>query len=336
MFETILEILKEATIDSLKMLPVIFVCYVVIELLEDKILNKYQTNKLLKSPFAPIVSAGFGLIPQCGFSLVATDLFSKKAITLGSIFAIYLATSDEALPLLLTNSNNYLNLLYILVIKFCYAVLVGLTIDLIFKNRKSALATSNNLILKGENNQKEEQKKDDKKSETANLDESSDKTFHAVGENGNGEILSVEHIQGCCHHDIENEHKGIKEIFLHPLLHSLKIFLFILLINIIFGTIVEFVGENAIKDFMTSTGFFEPFIVSLVGLIPNCASSVIITELFMAGSISLGSTLAGLSVNSGLALVLLFKTNKNTKQNVLILISLYSLSVLLGVIVNLF
>lgn len=159
MFKTILEILKEATIDSLRMLPVIFVCYVVIELLEDKILSKYQTNKLLKSPFAPVVSAGFGLIPQCGFSLVATDLFSKKAITLGSLFAIYLATSDEALPLLLTNSNNYLNLLYILVIKFGYAVLVGLTIDLIFKNRKSALATSNNLILNDEKNKKRSGKK---------------------------------------------------------------------------------------------------------------------------------------------------------------------------------
>ena len=159
MFKTILEILKEATIDSLRMLPVIFVCYVVIELLEDKILSKYQTNKLLKSPFAPVVSAGFGLIPQCVFSLVATDLFSKKAITLCSLFAIYLATSDEALPLLLTNSNNYLNLLYILVIKFGYAVLVGLTIDLIFKNRKSALATSNNLILNDEKNKKRSGKK---------------------------------------------------------------------------------------------------------------------------------------------------------------------------------
>ncbi len=333
MFETILEILKEATIDSLKMLPVIFVCYVVIELLEDKILNKYQTNKLLKSPFAPVVSAGFGLIPQCGFSLVATDLFSKKAITLGSLFAIYLATSDEALPLLLTNSNNYLSLLYILLIKFGYAVLVGLTIDLIFKNKKQALVMSNNFLAK---NQKNEQQISEDKSQETDLKASNNEEILAVRESKNEEVLPTEHIQGCCHHDIENDHKGLKEIFLHPLLHSLKIFAFILLISIIFGAIVEFVGENAIKDFMTSTGFFEPFIVSIVGLIPNCASSVIITELFMAGSISLGSTLAGLSVNSGLALVLLFKTNKNTKQNVLILISLYSLSVLLGVIVNLF
>ncbi len=328
MFNTILEILKEATIDSLKMLPVIFVCYVVIELLEDKILNKYQTNKLLKSPFAPVVSAGFGLIPQCGFSIVATDLFSKRAITLGSLFAIYLATSDEALPLLLTNSSSYLDLVLILVIKFFYAILVGLIIDLIFKNKeKNKLYATNVTTLKQENLQ--ENKGEDKVSQDLEI--------------SNGEIVKnlsgdgdENHIHGCCHHDIENEHKGVKEIFLHPLMHSLKIFAFILAINIIFGTIVEFVGENAIKDFMLKTGFFEPFLVALVGLIPNCASSVIITELFMAGSISLGSTLAGLSVNSGLALIVLFKTNKNTKQNIFILVSLYALSVLLGVVVNFF
>ncbi len=330
MFQTILEILKDATLDSLKMLPVIFVCYVVIELLEDKILNKYQTNKLLKSPFAPVVSAGFGLIPQCGFSIVATDLFSKRAITIGSLFAIYLATSDEALPLLLTNSSNYLDLVLILAIKFVYAVLVGVLLDLIFKNKKEKAYSSTNILpTKPQDLTEKDQKNDENSSQI--LESSVSKDTNDLASN-----IDEIHIHGCCHHDIEKEHKGVKEIFLHPLLHSLKIFLFILVINIIFGAIVEFVGENAIKDFMLKTGFFEPFLVALVGLIPNCASSVIITELFMAGSISLGSTLAGLSVNSGLALVVLFKTNRNTKQNFFILISLYILSVLLGVVVNFF
>lgn len=328
MFNTILEILKEATLDSLKMLPIIFLCYVVIELLEEKILNKYQTNKLLKSPFAPLVSAGFGLIPQCGFSIVATDLFSKRAITLGSLFAIYLATSDEALPLLLADSNNYVNIILILAIKFAYAVLVGVVIDLIFKNKEKKSYATN--MLSNQQEILQENKDIDKDNSSQNLEVETSK------EEDNLSSVADEHIHGCCHHDIENEHKGVKEIFLHPLLHSLKIFAFILVINIIFGAIMEFVGEDVIKNFMLKTGIFEPFLVALVGLIPNCASSVIITELFKSGSITLGSTLAGLSVNSGLALIVLFKINKNTKQNVFILISLYVLSVLLGVVVNLF
>ena len=99
MFESILHIIWHAFKESLITLPILFICYLLIELLEEKILNKYQKNKKVKSLFSPVVSAGFGLIPQCGFSVVASDLFSKKAITLGSLFAIFIATSDEALPI---------------------------------------------------------------------------------------------------------------------------------------------------------------------------------------------------------------------------------------------
>ena len=116
MFEEILHVIWHAFLESIITLPIIFVCYLVIELLEEKILTKYKTSKLLKSKIAPVVSAGFGIIPQCGFSVVATDLYSKKLITLGSLMAIYIATSDEALPILLSNSSSYLDLFLI----FCY------------------------------------------------------------------------------------------------------------------------------------------------------------------------------------------------------------------------
>lgn len=289
MFETILDVILDALKDSVIMLPIIFICYLLIELLEEKILDSYQSNKVLKSKFAPVLSAGFGLIPQCGFSVVATDLYSKRVITVGSLMAIYLATSDEALPLMLSSPDNYLNLALILVIKFVYAVIVGLVIDLIFKSKRQPQAVGN---------------------VTAD-------------------------VHGCCNHDLEHEHK-IRETFLHPLKHSLKIFALVLVINIIFGSIVAFVGEDAISNFMLSTGFFEPFLVGLVGMIPNCSASVIITELFMSGSIKLGSCLAGLCANSGIAVIVLFRLNKKPRDNVFIATSLYLLGVLLGVIVNLF
>ena len=295
MLEEIFHIIIHALEHSLQILPIIFVCYLLIELLEDKIWNKYQTNRLLKSKFAPIVSAGFGLIPQCGFSVVVTDLFSKKAISIGSLMAIYIATSDEALPILLANSESYLDLLLILVIKFCYAILIGLLFDAIFKKRELS------------------------KEQIEFNEEHSHDTLY-----------------GCCNHEIESSHKKIKDLFVHPLIHSLKIFGFILLINIVFQIIIFYVGENVIASFMNQTGFFQPFIVSLVGLIPNCFSSIIITQFFIDGLISLGSCLAGLCVNSGIALIVLFRLNKNVKENFIILFSLYFVGVLLGIIINLF
>ena len=315
MFNTILHVFLHTITESLLTLPVLFVCYLLIELLEDKILHKYQSSRVLKSKWAPAISAGFGLIPQCGFSVVATDLYSKKVITIGSLFAIFIATSDEALPLMLSNPNNYGSLAIILGIKFVYAVIIGLLIDVFVshKNKKKILIEQENVSAKKKNKKLEEEPL---KEDVVLLDD--------------------ERVEGCCKHKLEKSHSKLKELFVHPLIHSLKIFFFIVLFGTIFGCFVEFVGEDSISSFMLSTGFFEPFIVSLVGLIPNCASSVLITQIFMMGGISIGSCIAGLCINSGVALVMLFKMNKNIKQNLLILFSLYGLSCFIGVIINLF
>lgn len=348
MFETILHIIWHAVKESVITLPILFVCYLLIELLEEKILNKYQKNKMLKSKIAPVVSAGFGLIPQCGFSVVASDLYSKRAITIGSLFAILLATSDEALPIMLSNPANYGSLALILGIKFVYAVVIGLSLDAIFnkknKRKKIALAQKTNDEIKIQVDNQEEYVHDNYKNNkqhklSKDLDVVNEKNNHGNLENSaneNEEKYKHIEIHGCCKHNLEQKHSKIKELFIHPLTHSLKIFAWILLINIIFGFFVEFVGEDSISNFMSSTGFFEPFIVSIVGIIPNCAASVIITEMFLMGGISLGSCVAGLCVNSGIALIMLFKLNKNIKQNLAILFSLYGLSCLIGIVINLF
>lgn len=291
----ILEVLLEAVLDSLKMLPVIVVCYILIELLEEKILNKYKTSNLLKGRFAPVFSSGIGLIPQCGFSVVATDLYSKRIITVGSLMAIYIATSDEALPIMLSYPDKYLDLIIILAIKFFYAVIIGLLIDALLRRKNNSKIAEN----------------------CATASES-------------------QNVCGCCHHELKEEKKTLKDIFIHPLVHSLKIFSFILAINIIFGLLIFYVGEENVKNFMLSFGVFQPFFSGLVGMIPNCSASVIITELFISGNITLGSCIAGLTTNAGIALVALFKFNKNFKQNCLIASSLYLFGVLIGVIVNFF
>lgn len=294
MFSEILEVIWEGLIDSLRMLPIILICYIIIELLEEKILNKYKTSKMLKGRFAPVFSASFGLIPQCGFSVVAADLFSKKVITIGSLMAIFLATSDEALPLMLSNVEYYPSLALILSIKFIYAVAVGLILDLIFK-RKNATSI------------------------------------------GEASLETDEHgVHGCCDHDLDSHDNKFKQFFVHPLIHSLKIFVYIVAINLIFGFVVFFVGENSIVNFLSQTGFFQPILAALVGLIPNCAASVIITQLFLKGGITLGSCIAGLCANSGIALIMLFRLNKDKRESLTIFGLLFALSVLIGIVINLF
>ena len=330
MFEKILHVLLHTLKESILTLPVLFICYLLIELLEDKILRKYKSTRLLKNKWAPVVSAGFGLIPQCGFSVVATDLYSKKAITIGSLMAIFIATSDEALPLLLANPNNYISLAIIMSVKFIYAVIIGLSVDLFVNARnkkKIQLLKANrneNVVINKVEDNKEEKIVKDKEHNHKHDEEHDHKHEH-----------KTEEITGCCHHNLNNKHNKIKDLFIHPLIHSIKIFAFILLFSFAFGLVVEFVGEDSIKNFMLSTGFFEPFISSFVGLIPNCAASVLITQVFLMGGISIGSCIAGLCMNCGIALIMLFKMNKNIKVNLLILSSLYILSCAIGVVINL-
>ncbi len=320
MFNEILDVVLDALIDSARLLPVIFVCYMLIELLEEKILVKYQSSNLLKSKFAPIAGAGFGLIPQCGFSVVATDLFSKKIITMGSLMAIFIATSDEAVPLLLARPDQYPSMFLILGIKFVYAVVVGLVVDVIVRslNKNKTQTLGEESLVAEKNTSKHDE----------NLCEN--------GHNHDEKELSMHEIHGCCHHELEKDHSKWKEILVHPLLHSLKIFAFVLVMNIIIGLIIMFVGDGAIQNFMTATGIFQPILVALVGMIPNCAASIAITDLFMNGIISLGSCVAGLCVNCGIATVVLFKLNKNVKQNLLIVGLLFALGSLLGFVINLF
>ena len=224
MLNEIFDVILDAIIDSAKMLPIIFVCYMFIELLEEKILVKYKSSSLLKNKFAPVASAGFGLIPQCGFSVVATDLFSKKIITLGSLLAIFIATSDEAVPLLLTRPEQYPNLFLILGIKFVYAVAVGMLIDVIYRSIKGK---GKNTLTTPQN----EKIANDSAKSGENIDCCAEKDC----ENENDCCDEEVEIHGCCHHELEKNHSKWKEILFRPLLHSIKIFAFVLVMNIIIG-----------------------------------------------------------------------------------------------------
>lgn len=282
--EEILHALLHAFIDTLKIFAFILIIYFILSFIEGKIAKKFQKS----SKFSPIIGASVGLIPQCGFSIVAADFYKKKYISIGTLIAVFIACSDEALPIILSNPNKFYMIFPLLLIKFVSAISFGYIIDLLFKGKT-------NLVKK--HNHYEE---------------------------------SLIH-KGCCHHEIEEHAEGfIKKHIVHPLLHSLKISAYVLVINIVFALLIEFIGENSIKIFLNNNIYVTPLLSGLVGLIPNCASSVIISELYVVESLSFGAAISGLICNAGLGLVYLFKDKNNFKNSLLITILLFIISLIVG------
>ena len=316
------DVILDALIDSIKVFPILFLVYILIEFVEVKTSKNLGHSKLLKGGYAPLIGAGVGLIPQCGFSVIATDLYTKKKITISTLLAMYIATSDEAIPILLSYPDQYKNLAIILAIKFGLALLVGygsmLFFKFVYRPKPEFIGVRNDHNLN-----KSKVEIEDKKVNHS----------YFVGE-VNFETES--HI-GCCGHDIEegSHKKGIWQLIYHPIMHCIKIIAFILIVNLVFGTIIYFVGEDTLASALNSVKFAQPFIAGLIGLIPNCASSVVITNLFAMGGISLGACVSGLVANAGMGLALLVKQNNNKKHTIYIITTLYLISVIAGLVITL-
>lgn len=286
MWDVVLDALK----DTLKVMPFLLLSYLIIEIIEGSTRLHFSNNKLLRGKFAPLVGAGVGIVPQCGFSVLATDLYSKKYIKVGTLLAVYIATSDEAIPMLVSNFDAIGKLWPLLICKLVLALVVGYFCELFIK-----------------------EKLNDKPAETEETEEE---------------------IDGCCKHHIGAKSK-VKTYVWHPLKHCLKISAYILIVNLIMGFAVYYAGEERLMTFLMSSSLAQPFIAGLIGLIPNCASSVIITQLYIMDGLSLGSAVAGLSVNAGIAVAVLFKLNKNLKANLLLVGSLYLIGSLAGMLITL-
>lgn len=319
------ETLLDAFLDTIKILPVLLLAYVLIEFIELKTSKTIENSRVLKSKYAPLLGAGLGLVPQCGFSVVATDLYTKKKISLGTLLAMYIATSDEAVPILLSYPNQYVNLAIILIVKFVLAVTVGylsmVFLKYIYKAKPEfvGVKTDNHI-------HKDAMKIEDK---TVNHN-------YFVGE----VVLDEpeQHHVGCCGHGIEDT-SGKNKVWgfvCHPIMHCLKIMAFIFAVNIVFGLIIYFVGQDTLTNALNTVKFVQPFIAGLIGLIPNCAASVVVTNLFAMGGLSLGACISGLVANAGLGLTILAKQNTNKKHTLYIILALYVISVITGVIITLF
>lgn len=275
------EVFLDALLDSLKLFPFLFLIYIIIEILEHRT-NISRNSNVLRGKLAPLLGAATGIIPQCGFSVMAAKLYDRRLIRTGTVLAVFLATSDEAFILLLADGTHAAWIMPMIAVKFAVAVGVGYAVNAIFSKEKLS------------------------------------------------ELSEAEEIHGtACGHDHEEDSK-FKSYFLHPLLHSLEIFIYILVVNILFGLIIYYVGEDKFALFLQKGEFVQPLVAAAVGLIPNCASSVILTNAFISGYISFGSCIAGLCANAGLGFVVLFKNPKNIKRTIFLLIAIYLISIAVG------
>lgn len=335
--EIVWDILWDALKDALLVLPFLFVVYLLIEFIEQKLMFASKAKRMLRGKYAPLIGTGMGLIPQCGFSVMATNLYLSNNLTIGTLIAVFISTSDEAIPILLGTGANAWKLLPILGVKVVFALIMGYTLDFVFRKKNAErLSLGEDLRRK----KAEEHAHDEAKEEVydpatkSTIVVESEEHEHDHEHDHDDDEHEVE--MGCCHHKLEHNEKlkgkeAVKAYLVHPLIHSLKVFAYILLINIAFGTLLYFVGEEKISAFLESSGFWQPFVAGLVGLIPNCAASVIVAQLYALGGLTFGSCVTGLSVNAGIALALLFRKGKNIKESLLIVSILYLSGVILGV-----
>lgn len=301
------DVLLDSLIDTAKLLPVLLIVYFLIEYLEYKNVFKFEKSRLLSGKASPIMGALFGTVPQCGFSVISSELYAKQKISAGALVAVFIATSDEAIPIMISDYKAIPSLLMLIAVKLIMAIAIGYMTYFLYNKIFASKSKSASLI---QSEAHEEHKHGE----------------HENDEHEHDEHDSHEHIHACCNHDLETNKYNWK----HPLIHSLKISLYILVINIIMGIIILLVGEDNLIAFLNSSYYFQPLIALVIGLIPNCASSVILTELYLMGSISFGAIITGLSVNAGIGLIFLLKENKKTKENLFIILMLIIPSLIFG------
>ena len=284
------EIILDSVIDSIKLLPFLFLTYLFMEWMEHKTGAAARKRIRTAGKFGPVWGGLLGVIPQCGFSAAASSLFAGRVITVGTLIAVYLSTSDEMFPIMISNAVPVVTIVKILTCKAVIGILSGLVLEYVYTH-----------ILK-----KQEP----------------DVDIHEI-----------------CEEELADHHRGDQirpdhGVISSAAFHTLKVFVYIFLISLVLNIIIGLVGEETLAGLFTGTPIAGELIAALVGLIPNCASSVVITQLYLDHIIGAGAMMSGLLVNAGVGLLILFRLNRDRVQNLKIVGVLYGLGVFWGIIIE--
>lgn len=378
------DVVLDALLDTLKLFPFLLLLYILIELMEHNT-RVGRANAALSGKWAPLIGGATGLIPMCGFSVMAAKLYEKRYVTLGTLLAVFIATSDEAFLVMLVSDMSWLNKLVSILsmcgIKLLLGALVGYCVDLINRRRRSVLPMSaleheegyhvcghEHEDDHGHGHSEEVSEEHNHSHGSANeIAEAHERTLvaeeiadvHCHGDDhGDNHCENAheehEHDHDAHDHDHGHEHGHAHEhdeftacehkhgkwgtlslYFVSPLLHALQVAAFVLLVNLVFGFLFFFIGEENVIGFLQGSGYwFQPLFCSALGFVPNCAATVILAEVYAVGGISFGSCLAGLVVNAGLGYLILFKNVKAWKRTLFICLFLIALGIAVGYAVN--
>lgn len=272
-----MDILKDTIIDSLKIFPFLFVTYLIIEYIGHK-----SSEKLITGLKKYGVSGGalLGCFPQCGFSVAAANLYTNKVISAGTLIAVFISTSDEAIPVILANSGTLGTIAELIAVKVAIAVVAGFVADRFFYK------------------------------------------FFETEDKGN-EINRHYYFHEC--------HGGIVS---SAFKHTVNIFAFVTITMLLMNIAISLMGEENLSRVLLTHSILQPIVAALIGFIPNCASSIVITQLYLSGSLSFGSAVAGLSTGAGVGFIVLFKENKSLKENIKIMIYIYIIAITAGSLIQ--
>ncbi|MCI9200286.1 MAG: arsenic efflux protein [Lachnospiraceae bacterium] len=279
------DVIIDTLVDAVKLLPFLFAAYFAMEYMEHKMGERAKETIEKSGKLGPVLGGVIGAFPQCGFSAAASNLYAGRVITLGTLLAVFLSTSDEMLPILVSEQVNASVILKLLGLKVLVGMVVGLLVDLSVGGKKR----------------------------------------HGEMESGHMDIGHV------CEHEHCRCEDGIVKSALR---HTLNIFLFLILITLLLNILIYFAGEGFLAALILNKPLLGHMIAGLVGLIPNCASSVILTQLYLEGVMGLGVMMAGLFAGTGVGLVVLFRMNDNKKENAKILLLLYATGVAAGIAID--
>lgn len=343
MKELLIDSFKDAMFDTVKLIPFLLITYIVMEWLERKTAGR-QAHVLGKAEkLGPLIGGVLGIVPQCGFSLMASNLYSGGVIGAGVLIAVFMSTSDEMLPIMLSNDAiGAGTIVKILVAKAVIAVITGYIVGIVLDRLGKTYQVKK--IEPGHSHDEHTHSEDGKAAKNS-IHTQNIVYKDAAEKKGKGHVHDYvhEHSHDHGHYGEKNIHEVCEQehcdceggIFRSALVHTAKIALFILIFTLVINVVIEAVGEESIARIFNNVPVLGEAAAALVGLIPNCAASVIITELYLQGILSAGAMMSGLLVSAGVGLVVLFRMNRHRPaENIRIAAVLYVSGVIWGLLIN--
>lgn len=322
-----IDIILDTLLDTARLIPFLYITYLIMGILEKRASGTMKNIVRRSGKAGPVIGGILGVVPQCGFSAAASGFYAGRMITLGTLIAIYLSTSDEMLPILISESSIGMSaIVKILLLKVGIGIVAGIIIDIVFKStvnepQMMLVQTSEQMRGMGNTGRMQSVRGQATKMQTGKM-----QAGRMQGSNRMPDNTICTNVNCICGNG--------KNVFFAAFIHTFRIAAFILIISFVMNLVIFLVGEDSIKHIFLNKPVIGELLAALVGLIPNCAASVVLTQLYVEGALSFGACMAGLLVGAGVGILVLFRANRRMKENIRVVALLYCIGVISGIILE--